>query len=559
MALLTIENLSFIYKGGDKYALKNINLEIEKGEFIVICGASGTGKTTLLRLLKPELAPNGERQGKILIGKDNLYDSDKRFTAEKIGFVRQNPDNQIVTDKVYHELAFGLECLGEKKDVIRKRIAEISQFFGINEWYEKNTCELSGGEKQLLNLASVMVMNPDILIFDEPTGQLDPIAADKFLHNVERINRELGITVIMAEHRLETAFSIADKILLMLDSSVGFFGSPTMAGEYFACRTEDENYKLMPACVKLFLALGSGNACPTNILEAQRYLREYACNNVKTPDVAGKKPLCDDIAVELRDVFFRYTKNGDDVLKAVSLKIHRGEIYAVVGGNGSGKSTLLKAIADIIKPYSGKIKIKGKNIKAYKSEELYYKNIAMLAQNPAAVFVKDKVIDDLDEIAGLKKIDKTYFKALRDKIVEMLSIEKLLERHPYDLSGGEMQKAALAKVLLLEPEILLLDEATKGLDNIGKEDIGNILQKLQGQGVTVIMVTHDIEFAAEYSTRVGMMFAGDVVAEDYARDFFAGNRYYTTAAGKIAAGYYDNVVTVKQLIELAAINKKYRN
>ena len=231
MAQITIENLSFRYSLGNKNSLEKINLRINEGEFIILCGKSGCGKTTLLRQLKPAIAPKGERDGEIYFNGTKLDETDLRTQSEKIGFVMQNPESQIVTDKVWHELAFALENLGMETAEIRLRVAEMASYFGIDDWFDKKTAELSGGQKQILNLAAVMAMHPDILILDEPTSRLDPIAGERFLETVNKINKDLGVTVILTEHRLENIFSFADRIVVMDNGKIIADGEPKKIGE----------------------------------------------------------------------------------------------------------------------------------------------------------------------------------------------------------------------------------------------------------------------------------------------------------------------------------------
>ncbi|MBR3791172.1 MAG: ABC transporter ATP-binding protein, partial [Clostridia bacterium] len=215
MEIYNIKNLSFTYPNQDKKALNEINLTVNEGEFVCIMGKSGCGKTTLLRLLKTALAPNGEICGSIYFMGNPISECDNYTEAQKIGFVMQNIEAQLVTDKVWHELSFGLENLGVPTGKIRARVAEMASFFGIGEWFYKDVCDLSGGQKQILNLASIMVMQPSVLILDEPTSQLDPISAMEFLKTLERINKELGTTIIITEHRTEEIFSICDRVIAM--------------------------------------------------------------------------------------------------------------------------------------------------------------------------------------------------------------------------------------------------------------------------------------------------------------------------------------------------------
>lgn len=226
MEILHIEDLTFRYPDAPRPALQNVSLSVSDGEFAVICGVSGCGKSTLLRLIKRELAPFGEKSGVIMYDGQSQEALDLRTECTGIGFVQQRPESQIVTDKVWHELAFGLESLGLPAEAIRRRVCETAAYFGIEAWFRQNTAELSGGQKQLLNLAGVTVMQPKLLLLDEPTAQLDPIAAADFITTLHKLNRELGITVLLVEHRLEEVLPIADRVILMEDGAIGFDGSP---------------------------------------------------------------------------------------------------------------------------------------------------------------------------------------------------------------------------------------------------------------------------------------------------------------------------------------------
>ena len=251
MECFKVENLSFTYPNRESETISNVNFEVSSGEFILVCGKSGCGKTTLLRLLKPSLAPYGTLCGNISFAGSPVSEYDDRAQAERIGFVMQNPDNQIVTDKVWHELAFGLESLGCKTPEIRTRVSEMASFFGIQDWFYKNVTELSGGQKQLLNLASVMVMQPSVLILDEPTSQLDPIAAQEFLNTLKKINRELGISVILSEHRLEDAFPLADRVIVMDGGKIIADDTPGETGKILRDMNHSM-YRALPTPVKVY-------------------------------------------------------------------------------------------------------------------------------------------------------------------------------------------------------------------------------------------------------------------------------------------------------------------
>ncbi len=550
MEILHIENLSFSYPNSKKPALENINLSINCGEFIVVCGESGCGKTTLLKLLKKELAPYGRKSGRIFYNGTEQDKLDIKAVNSEIGYVLQNPDSQIVTDKVWHELAFGLENLGLDSNIIRRRVGEMASYFGIQDWFRKNTDELSGGQKQLLNLASIMVMQPKILILDEPTSQLDPIAAADFIATLQKLNRELGLTILLVEHRLEEVFPIADRILMMDSGKVLLFDTPRNIGRLLP---KEHNMVLgLPSAVKVFNALSVNSQCPLTVKEG----RDFIENNFESGEnkASFDVPPEGNVSIELKDIFFRYEKDSEDILRGTSLKIRQGEFFCLLGGNGTGKSTTLNIISGLCKPYRGKVIINGKSIKDYKGNSLYRNNLAFLPQNPQTVFIKDTVKEELEEILTANETPKKEIEAIIENTAEKFGISHLLDMHPYDLSGGEQQKCAMAKVSMTNPKILLLDEPTKGLDAHSKKRLSEILQELNKNGITVFMVTHDIEFAAENADRCALFFDGEILSADIPEIFFAENNFYTTAANRMARKLYPNAVTCQQVIECC---KKY--
>ena len=551
MEILRIENLSFQYPGASKAALKEINLSISEGDFVLLCGTSGCGKTTLLRLIKNELAPAGQKSGRILYAGKPTEEADEKTSAAAIGYVMQNPDSQIVTDRVYSELAFGLENLGVPSDAIRRRVGEMANYFGIADWFRKKTNELSGGQKQLLSLACVMVMQPRLLILDEPTGQLDPIAAADFIATLQKINRELGLTVLLAEHRLEEIFPVADRVLCMENGSIRLFDTPRAIGAQLGgADIPPALRQALPSAMRIYRALGTGGECPLSVREGREYLAgrfaPLPCpaqpQNApkKAPDGADeKKPP----AIALKNVWFRYEKDLPDVLRGVTEQIETGELYCLLGGNGSGKTTVLRVLAALQKPYRGKVRINGKTQKDYRGNTLYRHLLSMLPQNPSTVFLKDTVRADLDDVLENDGVPRAERAQKIDAIANKLGIAHLLQRHPFDLSGGEQQKCALAKLLLTAPKILLLDEPTKGIDAAAKQTLRDILRGLCADGITILMVSHDIEFAAETADRCALFFDGEILGAADPRTFFRQNNFYTTAASRIARGLYPDAVS----------------
>ncbi|MDP4120904.1 MAG: ATP-binding cassette domain-containing protein [Bacillota bacterium] len=535
MEILSVENLSFSYPNSKKKTLCDINLKINEGKLTLLCGKTGCGKTTLLKMIKKELAPAGETAGTI-----NRFGLD---LPTDIGFVMQNPESQIVTDTVSHELAFGLENIGVPSEEIRRRISEISSFFGINSIFNSSTSEISGGQKQLLNLASVIVCSPKILILDEPTSQLDPIAAQEFISTLKKLNTELGLTILLTEHHLEDIFPIADRVILMDNGKIITDGTPRES----AMKMDGDSWMSLPTATRIHRSIGSKASCPLSVKEGRQFLSDHFKNTVK--ELPKAVPLQQSEAVlEIKDVWFRYTKKGEDIIKDLNLTVYKNEILSIVGGNGSGKTTLLNLAAGLIAPYQGKIKLNGKNIKDYKDGSLYKQNVSLLPQNPQLVFLKETVLEDL------KEIDPNP-----EEVIHSLKIEDILQSHPYDLSGGEQQKAALAKILLLSPKILLLDEPTKGIDSASKLMFSEILNGLKENGITVIIVTHDVEFAAEISNRCAMLFNGEIISVSDSQSFFSGNHYYTTAANRMSSHMYYNAVTCNDVIKLIRKNEEYSN
>ncbi len=558
MAHFKIENLSFSYPTTkDKKALDSISLDIPQGQYVTLCGKSGSGKTTLLRHLKTVLTPHGVCSGQVWFEGKPLPEVSQREQSAKIGYVMQNPDSQIVTDKVWHELAFGLESLGCDQRTMRLRVAEMASYFGIQTWFHKNVIELSGGQKQLLNLASIMAMQPTVLILDEPTGQLDPIAAADFLNTVRKINLELGTTVILSEHRLEEVFPSADRVIVMEDGHIVADEPPRLIGDRLMKQQSDMLVSL-PTPVQIFYGTGSKLSCPLTVREGRSWLSdELAGREIKTKNLPTETEYTEPEApaIELKEVWFRYERDLPDVLKGVELKVAQGTLSAVVGGNGTGKSTMLKAICGVIKPYRGKILINRKKLSKYKPEELFNGCLAMLPQDPQSLFVKKTVEDDLREMLSGQGLSAQDKQAKVAEIAAVCEITELLSSHPYDLSGGEQQRAALAKVLLCEPKILLLDEPTKGIDGFFKQKLATIFRRLCESGVTIVMVSHDVEFCAKYADNVSMFFDGGVVTTNTPKRFFAQNSFYTTAANRMSRHLFDNAVISEDVIELCRLNK----
>ena len=549
MAHFHIENLTFSYPGSVTPTLDGVSLDIEKGEFLLLCGRSGSGKTTLLRQLKPTLAPYGKRQGEVFFDGKPIGEMTSREQAEKIGFVMQDPQEQIVTDKVWHELAFGLENLGCDPAVMRLRVAEMASFFGIQDWFHREVAELSGGQKQLLNLASVMAMQPEVLILDEPTSQLDPISAGDFLNTLKKINRELGTTIVITEHRMEDIFPAADRVAVMEDGRLTFLGSPREVG--LALReSASPLFSALPAPVRVYYAVNPAGRCPLTVREGRAWLSEEFPEGASVD--ALPEPACPDTdgeaALVIKECWLRYTRTGPDVLRGLNLRVPRGSLFAILGGNGTGKSTALKAVCGSVKAYRGSIEILGKRQRDYRPRELFRGCLSMLPQDPRSLFVKETVLEDLQEMGAEQ--------AAVEETAALCRITELLSANPADLSGGELQRAALAKVLLRKPKLLLLDEPTKGMDSIFKAEVAAILDRLCREGVTVVMVSHDVEFCAEYAQLVGLFFDGQLITTGTPQTLFGSNSFYTTAVSRMSRHVFRNAVTSEQAAALIKRNRE---
>ncbi|MDR1158222.1 MAG: ATP-binding cassette domain-containing protein [Oscillospiraceae bacterium] len=545
-----IENLTFTYPERTRPALDGISAVIERGSFVTLTGPSGSGKTTLLRQLKPTLAPHGVKSGAIRFEGAALDSLPQRTQCAKIGFVMQNPDNQIVTDKVWHELAFGLESLGFNTQTIRLRVAEMASFFGIQTWFHRRVDELSGGQKQILNLASVMAMQPSVLLLDEPTGQLDPIAASEFLSLVGRINRTLGVTVLLIEHRLEEVFPLSDRVIVMDGGRILCDGAPAHVGQALLHRRRDF-FLAMPTAMRVWAAVASTSPCPVTVRDGKAWLdarqttgRDSGALADAPWEPAREAPRRAAPALALDEVWFRHGRDLPDVVKGLSFQAYPGEITALLGGNGTGKTTALSLMAHLYRPYRGQVRIQEQvmgDASNFRSGLL-----ALLPQNPQALFVKKTVRADLWEmLAESKEPDR---QARLRQMAALCRLDGLLDVHPYDLSGGEQQRAALAKVLLMRPRILLLDEPTKGLDAALKQMLAGILKSLAAADVTVVMASHDVEFCAEYADRCALLFDGHIVSDGVPRAFFSGHSFYTTGANRMARDIWPQAVTVRDVV-----------
>lgn len=525
---IEVRGLRFVYPGAEAPVLDGLDWAVPQGAFALLVGGTGSGKSTLLSLLKPEIAPAGERAGELRVLGEDVAGMDVRASAERVGYVFQDPENQIVCETVWHEMAFGLENLGVSRDEMRRRVAETSYFFGLEDWLHRDTDTLSGGRKQLLSLAAVLALRPRVLLLDEPTSQLDPVAEKNFLHALFRVNRELGCTVVVATHQpcpmLEYATcayrieggrvrEVADMASLgcrepLLSDGMPGWGAARCAKNGVFCRREGNLGSIEPS------EDGSGAKNTPKMDKSSEFVAQASLENSSEafPRADGGRILQKmhgGSATTLSEGWFRYDRAGGWVLRGLDVTFSTGAVHAIVGGNGCGKSTMLSVLAKTAKLQRGRM-VRGAG------------SAALLPQNPKALLVAETVRDELMEWAPTCGYDEA---AARGRAAQ-LGLDGLDARHPYDLSGGQRQLLALAKLLLIGPELLLLDEPTKGLDLASRRIIARALRDHAQAGGTVIMATHDLDFAEQVSDDIAMMFDGEIACMEPPADFFADNVFY---------------------------------
>lgn len=499
--MVEYRNFSFKYPTSSEDILKGIDLNIGLGEFIVIFGESGCGKTTLVRQMLPTPLA-GEKRGKVLIDGQPM----DRVPIGKVGYVSQNVNNQIVTDKVWHELAFGLENLSMPSDVIRSKVMEIATYFGIDSWYYKSVEELSGGQKQILALASIMVTDPEILILDEPTSHLDPISVNEFMSVLKRLNQELGITIVVTEHSLDYIFLYANRLVFMQNGTI--LKDTSKEGMF----NTSESIPFLPPYVRVAYYEGF----TSNALNVSNFRDEFLNRNYKNIPFESVTHKKEHLKVDIKNLYFRYSCDTIDVLNGLDLKLYSNEITCIIGANGSGKSTLMSLMVGALKSKYGKIKI--------------LDTITCLPQDVQTVFCKSTLFEDLKstKLNGLPIDDSTILNMLK-----LTDLERFKDSHPYDLSGGEQQMSAIAKILLLEANIIIFDEPTKCLDIHRKNIFKGIVKELSSKGKTIIIVSHDIDFTFEIANRLIVMFQGEILSDGSPREILSNNRYFTTSIGRI--------------------------
>ncbi|MGB9886524.1 MAG: ABC transporter ATP-binding protein [Moorellales bacterium] len=571
MPLFEIENLTYWYPEAERPALAGVNLTVEEGELVLVVGSSGSGKSTLARFLAG-LAPwfyGGRQEGRVLFRGGDLREIGPRSLAGRVGLVFQDPEKQLVMTSVEAEIVFGLENLGLPPEEIGRRLAEVTAFLGLTPLRGEFTAHLSGGQKQKLALAAVLAMQPEVLILDEPTSQLDPVAAEEFLHLVERLNQEMGYTVVLVEHRLERCLHLADRLVVLEGGRVVASGPP----QDLARQQQNRLWPFLPPVARLFTALGATQV-PLTVKEARRRLAALTTPRQPSsaePDGTSGEPVAGptnsgrfflapsvhhppspaparpespgETLAELRGVWFTYP-NGREALKGVDLAIRAGELAVIMGENAAGKTTLLRLLAGLLSPGRGKVQLTGTGGSAVTRPGLAA-GVGYLSQDPNDYLFRDTVEEELAfTLSALGRPDDGATAATLQK----LGLFELRHRYPRDLSAGERQRVALALLLVAQPRLLLLDEPTRGLDPHLKEELGAFLLKLAREGAGVVVVTHDIEFAARYARRVVLMSEGAVVAEGSPREILGRSLFYCPQIGRLFRSRGEPVLTVDEAL-----------
>lgn len=495
---LELKGLSFTHAGATEEVLRGVDLDVAQGSFALLVGDTGSGKSTMLSLVKPQIAPAGSKRGSVRVFGRNVEDLSDEESARTVGFVFQDPDNQIVCDSVWHEMAFGLENLGVPAVEMRRRVAEAGYFFGMGDWFHSPTDALSGGRKQLLALASTLVMQPCLLLLDEPTAQLDPIATKSFLHALFRVNRELGCTVVVATHAPDLMADYATCAYELRDGRVREIEDLTEL---------KKGRDLEGVCGR---RQGRSGSVSDALAEPVPGAERPAGRRHGGPSLGGARAgFSITPAVDARGVWARYERDADWVLRGLDISVTTGEVHALVGGNGSGKSTLLALMAGVRRANRGALRV----IPTKK---------ALLPQDPKALFACECVEDELMEWAGIG----AYGVAEAQAMLSLLGLASCADRHPYDLSGGQRQLLALGKVLLVGPKLLLLDEPTKGLDRTARKEVARLVDEARRGGATIVMATHDLEFASAVADRMSLLFDGEVACTEPVDEFFRNNLFY---------------------------------
>ena len=542
MATIKCETFSFTYNCEKVKSLDAIDLEVNPGEILLIQGPTGSGKSTLLKSLKKELLPFGRKEGCITLDNCRVEDISLTQSAQMVGFVFQNPLNQVVCDTVEAELAFGMENLGKSKTEIRERIAELSLYFGMSDWLRKDIQCLSMGELQLVNLASIIAMTPDILLLDEPFAQLDPIAKERFLQMLLKLNEDFNLTIVIVEHDIDLLYHHCDQVIVLNNGRIMERGNPRQLAERYK---ESKVNRYLPIATQVFHVLGGEGPIPINVKEGIRFLNKVE-GLEETIDSERKKEVRPE-SLKIKNLTFRYDRESSYILEEINLTLKEGDVLCLFGANGSGKTTLLKVIIGILKNKQGKIWWNNIRITPKSLDKLLGRTIGYLPQTPNSLLFSGTVRHNLIEMMTYHNLDMIKQRDNIEGILIDLDLKHIEHRKVDALSYGEQQLVALAKVFILHPKLVLLDEPTKGLDREKKETVNVFLKRKASEGVTIIMTCHDPDFAAEVGSLCTLLSQQRLTALQTPESFFSTHAFFTTTVKKIVHQRLSNVVTLDEL------------
>ncbi|MFC2045582.1 ABC transporter ATP-binding protein [Chloroflexota bacterium] len=557
--MINIEGLTFFYSDTTQPALNNVNLTINDGEFVLLTGPSGGGKSSLCRCFNG-LIPHfhgGKVSGSIVVeGQDTLKSSTKEM-AKIVGFVFQDPENQLVSIDVEREVAFGPENLGFPRDLIAKRVEESLDTLGIANLRYRQISELSGGEKQKVAIASVLALHPRVLILDEPTSELDPKGAEDVLSIVTRLNDELGLTVILVEHRLDRVIQYVDRLIVIDAGTIIIDGEidDILVNHYHEL---SEIGIGIPPLIRLFQELKKRDAgidkIPLTVKEGRSEIRKTLKNiSVQSDSIPNCDMKSGDTLIKIKNLWYAYP-NGHTAVKSINLEVGEGEFVAIMGRNASGKTTLVKHFNRLLVPTKGSIKINGIDTKEATIAELARK-VGYVFQNPNDHLFADTVYDEVAFTLKNLGYDSKEISQRIDEVLERLHLNEHRGRYPRSLSGGEKQRVALASVLAPKPRIIILDEPTRGMEYRLKSELMKFLEECCCQGNTVILVTHDVEIVAEYAARVILMSEGRVIVDGEKHDVLSQALLFSPQINRLIQshekyGIPANVLTVGEALDM---------
>jgi len=507
---LAVEGLGYSYPHAARPALEGVSLEVAPGEFVLLAGRSASGKSTLLKAacgLVPHFH-GGEIEGEVRVGELDAIASGPGELAAAVGYLAQDPETQVVSTTVVAEIELPLEMRGDEPADRARAVEEVALALAIPHLLGRTVDTLSGGELQRVALAAALVTRPRLILLDEPTSQLDPVAGDELIWLLRRLNEEWGVAVLLAEHRLERCLAAADRVVAMEDGRISFDGAPPD----FLSWAQQADPALETPAARLF-SLAGIEPLPVGVRDARQTLRGTRIGhppNRASRRVPDPRPI--DPVLSAKGLWVELDRGDDlrDVLKGIDLTIRPGERVALMGRNGAGKSTLLRTAAGLHEPVAGKLEVG---------------SVGLLTQNPGDYLVRERVGDELPGDEGLVGL-------------RVVGLEHALDADPRDLSGGERQRLALAIALAgrMEgeqlPGVVALDEPTRGMDRARKDDLIALIDRLAA-GAAVVVATHDVEFASGFAERVVLLGDGVVIADGPAEEILSGGWYFATEVARV--------------------------